>query len=106
MLEAKAEVDAVNLHSKIPLHWAVYREHMACTERLLEVSKISVDLPYWMTVCLDRRTRCKAAAVTLYGVLRRRWTVAGERVPRDMCCALAQETWLTRPSAAWDKISK
>lgn len=86
-----------------PLAWATLEREIQCALELLDLGANRADLrgspPTWLVVVFERRRRCHDAALALYGVLRKRWTVM--RVPRDMITLLAQMIWNTRRDLAW-----
>lgn len=50
-------------------------------------------LPMWVRLMIQEMNRRRAVCRLFYGILRKRWTVAGMRVPRDMITLLTQTLW-------------
>lgn len=103
-MRARAEVDVMDKSGETPLYCAVQHERREAAEYLLglgaKASKVARP-PDWFVVMVERRARCRDACRVLYGVLRRRWTVCNQRVPRDMINVLLQLLWESWRSPRW-----
>ncbi len=111
LIAARADVEAKTSSYETPLAKAILGFNRHITELLLDHGA-SVDNirecgtrvyipPEWAAILVDKRKRCKEAVETLYRVLRRRYIVGGQRIPKDMVRMLANYTYNTRYNDAW-----
>lgn len=105
LVQANATVDAEDDAGDTPLQLAIGRYSAEAADFLLCVgartSKLRFQLPAWFQALLNQRVHCRESCYVLYGVLRVRWRVGGQRVPRDMIRLLTQMVWGTRREEKW-----
>lgn len=106
LLRAGAAVDVVSKKGDTPLRWTLDKPEYV--ELLLDAgAKLpdpkSVTAPSWAVALASKRARCKACALALYGVLRKRWVLPSSsvRVPRDVLNMLTRRVWETRSNLQW-----
>lgn len=106
-MRAGAEVDAVDKDGWTPLGYAVVNDRKENAGYFLDVgAKVSklkdLDLLEWFAAMVAKRKNCVDSCCALYGVLRKRWTMAdGTRVSRDMVNMLTQQLWESRRDEQW-----
>ena len=112
LVRAGAIIDQRNKDGSTPLAVAIHRNKVDCAEYLLDAgaktSDVHNDIPAWMTDIIRKRQKVKQTALTLIGVLRKRfsikWTASehiAQRVPRDIVNLLSKCVWNTRFDARW-----
>lgn len=108
LVEARSAVDRKTKGQQTPLYWAWKGTQLKCAEMLVDagakVSNVKRDMiiPEWAHALVAKRERCIASALALYGVLRKRWSVLGQRVPRDIINILTRLVWESRLDHNWD----
>jgi ankyrin repeat protein len=108
LLEAKANARAMNTQGDTPLYNAIVGISPGSVELLLD-RKAELParftrsdlLPGWLKAILDGRKHCRQAVIALYGVLRKRYRSANNRIPKDMVLTLANYTYATRYNEVW-----
>lgn len=102
LIDAKADVNAGD--SVTPLDVAIKHHRKRTVEVLLSagaLQKTRVNGSSWVKSICYRRQQCMKSLLTLYGVLRKRWRVAGTRVPRDVINIITAMVWASRFRDQW-----
>jgi hypothetical protein len=108
LFKAGADIEAVDGNGHTPIWHAVSRIRPQPLELLLDrgasIPKILTpdQMPGWLKTFLNKRKHCQSAVIALYGVLRKRYRPANNRIPKDMVRMLAVYTRHTRYNKAWD----
>lgn len=113
LLDAGADVEARTSKGRTPLYQAIsgfgYQpvklllDHGARIENILIIPFVP---PQWAKDILSKREHCRRAVVALYRVLRKRYRVDGQRIPKDMVKMLANCTYNTRYHDTWEVVPK
>lgn len=104
-------MNPVDREGKTPLQYSL--AHPTTFEILLDhggrgVSEASLAHFAPCDMVYKKRQQCKAAALAVYGILRKRFTVAVDdtkraRIPRDMVRLCSEYVWGTRRDPAWHR---
>lgn len=109
LLHAGAALEVKDCSNWTPLQHAIKRDAQKCAEYLLEAGAKVFNLredeviPEWFAAMLKKRQHCRRNCLVVYGVLRKRWKVDGQRVPRDMINLLTRLLWESWRNEQWLK---
>lgn len=109
LVRAGAVVDAKGSEGETALQFAIQNLVPDCAEYLFaagaKLSNLKQAMPSWFVQISIKHNCCRRSARTFYGVLRKRWTVHGSRVPRDMINLLTRMIWDSRMDKRWDSAA-
>ena len=113
LIQAGAELEALDNDGDTPLSYTLRRKHRDCAERLLDAgAKVSnveedIDIPDWVGEVIIKRKNVVASLRVFIGLMRKRYNVEGQhignRLPRDLVKLISKHLWSTRFDERWSK---